>query len=111
MAPQPGSSTELIWRTVRKIPKGRVATYGEVAYEAGFAGQPRLVGYALHRLPEGSGVPWHRVVNAAGRSSLPGRRQRTLLEREGVRFSRGAIDLDSYGWLKSARRTAERRSR
>ncbi|MBD3162880.1 MAG: hypothetical protein GF346_10755, partial [Candidatus Eisenbacteria bacterium] len=48
-----------IWETVNRIPPGRVATYGQIATLAGLPGQPRLVGYALHRLPEGSPVPWH----------------------------------------------------
>jgi methylated-DNA-protein-cysteine methyltransferase-like protein len=91
-----------IHRVVSRIPKGRVATYGQIARLAGLRGQARLVGYAMHALPTGSRVPWQRVVNARGEISLPGAsavRQRERLEREGVRFNaRGRIDLDRFLW-------------
>lgn len=91
-----------IHRVVSRIPRGRVATYGQVARLAGLRGQARLVGYAMHALPAGTRVPWQRVVNARGEISLPGAsavRQRKLLEGEGVRFDqRGRIDLDSFLW-------------
>ncbi len=92
-----------IWEAVRKIPRGKVSTYGTIARVAGLGERARLVGYAMYNLPEGSGVPWHRVVNAGGRISIPpgrasGRRQKTLLTREGVTFSDGKIDLKSRGW-------------
>ncbi|MCX6142301.1 MAG: MGMT family protein [Ignavibacteriales bacterium] len=103
------SSYEMIWEIVRQIPKGRVATYGEVATESGFPGQARLVGYALHSLPQHGGVPWQRVVNAQGRISFPRgssayARQRRLLRAEGVIFQGDAIDLQRFGWLKAFRR-------
>ncbi len=93
---------------VRQIPKGRVATYGEVAREAGFPGNARMVGYALHALPEGSGVPWQRVINARGEISFPRgsrsyRRQYGLLRKEGIRFVRGKIDLKKFGWFAGTR--------
>ena len=74
---------------VRRIPQGRVATYGQVAALAGLPRHARQVGYALHALPEGTDVPWHRVVNAKGEVSLratPGwdRVQLALLRRERV---------------------------
>lgn len=92
-----------IWRQVARIPRGRVATYGQIASLAGLGRNARQVGYALHALPEGVAVPWQRVVNAAGRISLPhedGRYdlQRALLESEGVVFARGRIDLARFGW-------------
>src|SRR2546423_1531994 len=91
-----------IHRVVSRIPRGRVATYGEIARLAGLHGQARLVGYALHALPVGTRIPWQRVVNAQGAISLPGKsaiRQRELLEKEGVRFdARGRIDLDRFLW-------------
>ena len=101
--PQPSDSYRLIWRTVRQIPKGRVATYGQVAGAAGLGGQARLVGYAMHALPEGSSVPWHRVLNFRGRISLPeadgqAALQRALLEAEGVLFRNGVVDLDRFRW-------------
>lgn len=98
-------SYERIWSIVRKIPAGHVATYGQVARVAGLGGAARLVGYALHALPEtNQRVPWQRVVNAQGRISqrrFPGadQVQRKLLEREGVRFdARERIDLARFGW-------------
>ena len=87
---------------VSRIPRGRVATYGQVARIAGLPGQARLVGYALHALPAGTSVPWQRVVNAQGALSTPPGHdtlQRHLLEREGVRFdARGRIPLASFQW-------------
>jgi methylated-DNA-protein-cysteine methyltransferase-like protein len=90
---------------VRRIPRGRVATYGQVARLASQPGHARLVGYALAALDDRSRLPWHRVVNAAGRIS-PRRDkgpesviQRLRLEREGVVFdSRGAIRLALFRW-------------
>jgi methylated-DNA-protein-cysteine methyltransferase related protein len=86
---------------VRKIPAGRVATYGAIARRAGLR-SARIVGAALAGVPAEQAVPWHRVINASGRISLTGRAgtlQRKLLEAEGVRFdARGRIDLDAFGW-------------
>jgi methylated-DNA-protein-cysteine methyltransferase-like protein len=89
---------------VARIPKGRVATYGQVAGLAGLPRQARLVGYALNVLPAGSALPWHRVVNARGeisarRSGLGHEHlQRRLLERERVRFVDDALSLERYRW-------------
>jgi methylated-DNA-protein-cysteine methyltransferase-like protein len=100
------SPYERIWATVRRVPRGRVATYGQIARAAGLAGRARQVGYALHALPRGSKVPWQRVVNARGEVSLRSepdaeRLQRALLEAEGVVFDRrGRIDLARYGWSR-----------
>jgi methylated-DNA-protein-cysteine methyltransferase-like protein len=94
---------ELIWSWVRKIPRGRVATYGQIAVLAGLEGHARQVGYALHNLPERSSVPWHRVVNARGEISPRSagdshELQRMLLEGEGVELDlRGRIDLKRFG--------------
>ncbi len=93
-----------IHATVMSIPSGRVATYGQVAEEAGLPGRARLVGTALRHLTEDSGVPWHRVVNARGRISDRPRpdavtEQRILLEDEGIAFTAGGrIDLGKFGW-------------
>ncbi len=93
-----------IYRVVRRIPRGRVATYGQVAMLAGLPGHARQVGYALHALGAGSEVPWHRVINVRGEVSLrsaPGweRVQRQLLEEEGVDFdARGRVALERYRW-------------
>lgn len=94
-----------IYAAVARVPRGRVATYGQIASVAGLPGHARMVGYALSALGEESRVPWHRVVNAAGRISLrsDGRPmdeiQRFLLEREGVCFGdTGAIRLARFRW-------------
>ena len=97
-----------IYRIVRHIPRGRVATYGLVARLAGQPGAARTVGWALSALPEDSDVPWWRVINAAGRISLAADDhsavfQRALLLREGVRFAPGgAVNLSRYGWPAEA---------
>ncbi len=86
-----------IYAAVRRIPRGRVASYGQVADRAGLEGHARQVGYALHALPSKSGVPWHRVVNVRGEISLrtggdSHELQRLLLEAEGVELDeRGRI--------------------
>ena len=98
------SSYQRIYAVVRRIPEGRVATYGQVASLAGLAGHARQVGYALHALPKGTAIPWHRVVNANGGISLrsmPGGElvQRGLLEREGIRLDpRGRVPLARVRW-------------
>ena len=65
----PSPNWKRIYEIVRKVPRGRVATYGQVAALAGLKGHARQVGYALHALPNGTTVPWHRVINAQGRVS------------------------------------------
>lgn len=93
-----------IYAVVRRIPGGRVATYGQVAALAGLRGHARQVGYALSALRTDSDVPWHRVINAQGRvspRSSPGADalQRRLLEAEGVRFEAdGRIPLARFRW-------------
>ncbi|HEX5737868.1 MAG TPA: MGMT family protein [Hydrogenophaga sp.] len=88
-----------VYAAVLKIPRGKVATYGQIARMAGLGRLARQVGYALHALPASSSVPWHRVVNAQGaisRRSVPGPAfdQRVRLELEGVRFGRlGRVQL------------------
>jgi len=97
-----------IYRVVKRIPKGRVATYGVVARLAGSPGAARTVGWALSALPDDADVPWWRVLNASGRISLPERNhgpvvQRALLLREGVRFAPGgAVNLTQFGWPAEA---------
>ena len=98
-----------VYRLVQRIPRGRVMTYGWIASALAQRLSARAVGWALHGCPRG--VPWHRVVNAAGGCSterlpdLPQGLQRALLEHEGVRFRPSAtLDLDRYGWLPGTRR-------
>ncbi len=95
------SPEERIWHVVSQIPEGRVATYGQVAELAGLPRAARKVGRTMSRLPHGSRLPWHRVINAAGRVSPRGGgeyRQREILEAEGVVFIKGRGDLSRYGW-------------
>jgi len=94
---------ERIYATVESIPKGNVATYGQIAREAGAPRHARAVGYALRNLPPQSSLPWHRVLNAEGRiSPRPGgapRLQQKRLRAEGVRGDRtGKVDLAKYLW-------------
>jgi methylated-DNA-protein-cysteine methyltransferase related protein len=87
---------EAIWRVVRGIPQGRVATYGSVAKAAGFPGAARQVVWALNAT---SGLPWHRVVGAGGHIRLPGANgleQRMKLEFEGVRFAGSRVVMTEY---------------
>jgi methylated-DNA-protein-cysteine methyltransferase-like protein len=113
----PTASHARIHAVVRQIPRGRVATYGQVAELAGLPGAARLVGYALAALGPGSVVPWQRVVNARGMVSPRSEpwaelEQRRRLTREGVRFGRdGRIDLERHGWQAGARRAQTRRAR
>lgn len=93
------------YEVVRRVPRGHVVTYGQVAWEAGLPGRARQVGYAMAACPDDADVPWHRVINARGEIS---RRaggsafehiQRLLLESEGVVFDeRGRVDLGRFGW-------------
>jgi methylated-DNA-protein-cysteine methyltransferase-like protein len=95
-----------VWSVVRSIPSGRVATYGQVAAEAGIVSRSgaRQVGYALSALPYASDVPWHRVINARGEISPRANPdvvevQRMLLEEEAIGFDhRNRIDLTRYQW-------------
>lgn len=89
---------------VDRIPPGRVATYGQIAWLAGLPGRARLVGRVLGgMLDAGGDTPWHRVINAAGKLSLPAfseahREQRRRLRAEGIVFDGDRISLRRYGW-------------
>ena len=92
---------ERIWQVVAEIPFGNVASYGQVAELAGLPRGARRVGRCLSRLPAGTRLPWHRVVNASGRISLPGsagQRQRELLLDEGVAFDGDRVKLCCCRW-------------
>ena len=96
------SVPEMILAAVRRIPRGKVCTYGDVAEVAGLPRRARLVGTVL-RQTSGRGLPWYRVINAGGRISFPVgsdayARQRHELEAEGVVFAGGRVDLRRYGW-------------
>jgi methylated-DNA-protein-cysteine methyltransferase-like protein len=104
------SSYQIFYSIIKKIPQGRVATYGQIAMLAGMPGQARRVGYALYNLPDAKAVPWHRVINAQGQiSRLPDPEwrniQRSLLVAEGVVFdSKDRIDLNVFQWRPGSRR-------
>ena len=94
---------EKIWATIRRIPLGRVATYGQIASEAGFPRRPRLTAQALAHVPAGMELPWYRVINAQGRIAIPEgsrwhREQQRRLQHEGVKFEGKRIDLETYRW-------------
>jgi methylated-DNA-protein-cysteine methyltransferase-like protein len=91
---------------VRQVPKGWVATYGQVAAKAGLPGRARLVGHVLQSLGIGTDIPWHRIVNASGAISYSPSRgggdalQRQLLEKEGVEFNdHGRFNLERFRWM------------
>jgi methylated-DNA-protein-cysteine methyltransferase-like protein len=93
-----------VYEIVKRIPRGRVSTYGRIAKLAPVPRGARGVGWALHGLGpvQGREVPWWRVINAAGRISneFNAALQRELLEAEGVRFDeRGYVDLERFLWL------------
>ena len=89
---------------MRRVPPGRVMTYGQIAYMLGEGYTPRTVGFVMHGADEGN-TPWHRVINSQGRCStarlvLPSDKQQRMLEAEGVCFNeRGRCDLQSYLWI------------
>lgn len=92
-----------ILAAVRRIPRGKVCTYGDVADVAGLPRRARLVGTVLRQTPASRDLPWFRVINAGGRISFPAgsdayRRQRSKLESEGIVFVGGRVDLTKYGW-------------
>ena len=105
----PSDTYRRIYAVVRRIPRGKVATYGQVATAAGLGNGARQVGYALHALSGTSALPWHRVINSAGRISLPpesgGFEQRFRLLEEGIMVDvAGRIPLKRYQWRPGGRR-------
>jgi len=97
------STFELIYDVVKQIPRGKVATYGQVAALAGNKRWSRVVGYALHVNPDPEHIPCHRVVNRLGEVSKAfafggENRQVALLENEGVKVVGTRVDLEQYGW-------------
>jgi methylated-DNA-protein-cysteine methyltransferase-like protein len=106
-----------VYKLVRRIPRGKVTTYGQLAAVLGRPRAVRAVGSALRRLsgPMASVVPWHRVLNAAGRVSFRDGEspelQRELLRGEGVRFQGGRVDLARFGWAGPSRGRPHLRNR
>ena len=102
-----GASYARIWTVVAQIPRGRVATYGQIARLAGLGRRARLVGYALRRAPSELALPWHRVINAQGRIAFPAehnhyRRQQQRLRAERIEVRNGRVDLGRYRWRPEA---------
>jgi len=86
---------------VKRIPRGRVVTYGELARALRLPGGARTAGRAMAACPAGRGIPWHRVVGSGGRILIRGQHaalQRRLLESEGMQFVEGRVDLKRHGW-------------
>ncbi|MGA2510461.1 MAG: MGMT family protein [Candidatus Acidiferrales bacterium] len=103
---------EPVYRLVKKIPRGRVTTYGELARALRLPGGARVAGYAMAGCPSGQGIPWHRVVGAGGEllirepyASL----QRRLLESDGIAIEGHRIDMKRYAWSPSKKRAAARK--
>ena len=96
---------EKIYEVVKEIPRGKVATYGQVAELAGNKHWSRVVGYALHVNPDPEKIPCYRVVNREGRIAEAfafggGNRQQQLLEEDGIPVTDGKVDLEKYQWKK-----------
>ena len=97
-----GQYRERVFRIVRRIPRGRAMTYGQIAYMLGEGYTPRTVGFVMHG--SNDQTPWHRVINSQGRCStggivLPADKQQRMLEMEGVKFDvSGRCDLESVLW-------------
>jgi methylated-DNA-protein-cysteine methyltransferase related protein len=103
---QPLSDADRILAAVRRIPRGCVSTYGQIADVAGLPRRARLVGTVLKHAPASRDLPWFRVINSSGRISLPSGsdsylRQRRKLEAEGVIFRGDRVDMKRYGWPPS----------
>jgi methylated-DNA-protein-cysteine methyltransferase-like protein len=88
-----------VWQIVHAIPRGKVATYGQVARLAGMPQQSRMVGRILSKLPNSTRLPWHRVINSQGKISNPNpAQQKERLEDEGVVMLQGRVSLKIYQW-------------
>ena len=92
-----------LYLTLNQVPEGRVISYGELAALAGLGRAARFVGRTLSQLPDGSTLPWHRVLGAGGRISLApgtvsGEEQRARLRAEGVTIRNNRVDMQRHGW-------------
>ncbi len=90
-----------VYQLVKKIPRGRVVTYGQLARALGLPGGARTAGFAIAACPNGQGIPWHRVVGAGGRIRLReplASLQRRLLESEGAKLIRGRVVMERCQW-------------
>ena len=99
-------SWDPVYRLVKRIPRGRVTTYGELAKALRLPGGARSVGYAMAATPNGRGIPWHRVIGAGGKVTMPephASLQRRLLATEGVPIEGTRIDMKLYAWSPKSR--------
>jgi methylated-DNA-protein-cysteine methyltransferase related protein len=99
-------SWDPVYVLIKKIPRGKVTTYGALARRLRLSGGARAVGYAMAACPSGRGIPWHRVVGAGGHLRIPephGSLQRRLLETEGVTIVDGRINMTLFGWPSDKR--------
>jgi methylated-DNA-protein-cysteine methyltransferase-like protein len=92
-----------LYLTLHQVPEGKVVSYGQLAELAGLGRAARFVGRALSQLPDGSSLPWHRVLGAGGRLSLAvgtvsGEEQRARLRAEGVTIRNNRVDMQRHGW-------------
>jgi methylated-DNA-protein-cysteine methyltransferase related protein len=104
-------SWDRVYQLVKKIPRGRVTTYGELAKKLKLPGGARVVGYAMASCPSGRGIPWHRVVGAGGRlliSEPHASLQRRLLESEGIVIDGRRIDMKRYAWTPGRKKAVAR---
>ena len=100
---QEPSREQRVYIALAEVPPGKVVTYGQLADLAGLPRAARLIGHILRNLPAETLLPWHRVINGAGKISLgpeteSGLRQRARLQEEGVVFNNGRISLKQYRW-------------
>jgi len=98
---------ERVYKLVRRIPRGKVMTYGQIAAILGEGYTPRTVGFVMHSSP--NDLPWHRVINSQGACStggilLPQNKQQLMLEQEGIEFDQGnRCDLQLYAWMPGSK--------
>jgi methylated-DNA-protein-cysteine methyltransferase-like protein len=107
-------SWDPVYRLVKQIPRGRVTTYGELAKSLRLRGGARVVGYAMAATPRGRGIPWHRVIGAGGKVTMPephASLQRRLLATEGVPIEGVRIDMKLYAWSPQSRSRSRPNSR
>lgn len=103
-----------VYAFVKRIPRGRVMTYGQVARAVKLRGGARAAGRAMAACPSGRGIPWHRVLGAGGRILIRepyAGLQRKLLESEGVAFIERRVNLRAHSWQPSKQKTAARKGR
>src|ERR1700683_5468722 len=107
-------SCDPVYRLVKQIPRGRVTTYGDLAKALRLRGGARVVGYAMAATPRGRGIPWHRVIGAGGKVTMPephASLPSPLLSTEGVPMQGARIDMKLYAWSPKSRAKSRAHSR